>query len=228
NCYEGFLLEKEINFIGNAINIPKRPLIAILGGAKDSDRITVISNLLNLADKVIIGGGMAYTFLAALGYNIGSSLCEKDKIELAKDLLEKGKDKIILPIDFRFTDEFKDKAPTHVGPISELKNNEMSLDVGPKTLSMFEEVLKDAKTIVWNGPMGVFEMENYRAGTIGVCEILKAKKDAITIVGGGDSASAAINFGYKDDFSHISTGGGASLEYLEGKKLPGIECILEK
>ena len=223
--FPGFLLEKEIKFIGGAVDNPKRPFVAILGGAKVSDKIPVISNLLKTADKVIIGGGMAYTFLKAQGFDVGQSLCEEEMLDLAKELLERGKDKIVLPIDFLFTYELKDKKPLHVGPITAIKKGEMSLDIGPETLKLFENILKTAKTIVWNGPMGVFEMENYRSGTIGVCEIIANVVDAITIVGGGDSAAAAIQFGFQDKFTHISTGGGASLEYLEGKALPGIECL---
>lgn len=224
----GFLLEKEIKFIGGAVDNPNRPFVAILGGAKVSDKISVIENLLKTADKVIIGGGMAYTFLKAQGYDIGTSLFEEDRVELAKELLEKGKDKIILPVDFMFTDKFEDKKALHVGPITAINDGEMSLDIGPKTVEMFAKELKDAKTVVWNGPMGVFEMENYRAGTIGVCEILANLEDAVTIVGGGDSAAAAIQFGYQDKITHISTGGGASLEYLEGKVLPGLACLSDK
>ncbi len=202
--------------------------MAVLGGAKVSDKIEVISNLLNIADKVLIGGGMAYTFLAAQGYNVGTSLLEEDKIPLAKELLEKGKDKLVLPVDFLFTPEFKDIKPSHVGPITSIKDGEMSLDIGPKTIELFSSILKDAKTVVWNGPMGVFEMENYQKGTIGVAKTLANLKDAITIVGGGDSAAAAIQFGFETQLTHISTGGGASLEYLEGKVLPGVECISDK
>lgn len=224
----GFLLEKEIKFIGEAVNKPKRPFIAVLGGAKVSDKISVIENLLNIADKVIIGGGMAYTFLKSQGYEIGNSLVELDKVDLAKDLLVKGKDKIMLPIDFAFTKEFKDEKPTHYGPITAIKEGEMSLDIGPKTVELYTKELLKAKTIVWNGPMGVFEFENYALGTKGILEALAKNKDAITIIGGGDSASAAINFGYEDKFTHISTGGGASLEYLEGKALPGVECVSNK
>jgi phosphoglycerate kinase len=224
----GFLLEKEIKFIGGAVDNPKRPFMAVLGGAKVSDKIEVISNLLNIADKVLIGGGMAYTFLAAQGYNVGTSLLEEDKIPLAKELLEKGKDKLVLPVDFLFTPEFKDIKPSHVGPITSIKDGEMSLDIGPKTIELFSSILKDAKTVVWNGPMGVFEMENYQKGTIGVAKTLANLKDSITIVGGGDSAAAAIQFGFETQLTHISTGGGASLEYLEGKVLPGVECISDK
>ena len=224
----GFLLEKEIKFIGEAVNHPKRPFIAVLGGAKVSDKISVIDNLLKVADKVIIGGGMAYTFLKSQGYDIGTSLVELDKLDLAKELLEKGKDKILLPIDFAFTKEFKDEKPSHYGPITAIKAGEMSLDIGPKTIELYTKELLKAKTIVWNGPMGVFEFENYALGTRGILDALANNKDAITIIGGGDSASAAINFGYADKFTHISTGGGASLEYLEGKALPGVECVSNK
>ena len=224
----GFLLEKEIKFIGDAVSNPKRPFIAVLGGAKVSDKISVIDNLLNVADKVIIGGGMAYTFLKSQGYDIGTSLVELDKLDLAKSLLEKGKDKLLLPIDFAFTKEFKDEAPSHYGAITSIKDGEMSLDIGPKTIELYTKELSKAKTIVWNGPMGVFEFENYAKGTKGILEALANNKEAITIIGGGDSASAAINFGYEDKFSHISTGGGASLEYLEGKALPGVECLSNK
>jgi len=224
----GFLLEKEIEFIGGAVDNPQRPFVAILGGAKVSDKISVIENLLKTADKVIIGGGMAYTFLNAQGYNIGTSLFEEDKVDLAKELLLKANGKIVLPIDFAFTDKFEDKEPTHVGPITDIKDGEMSLDIGPKTLKLFEEEIKEAKTVVWNGPMGVFEMNNYRKGTIGICEVLANLKNAITIVGGGDSAAAAIQFGYQDKITHISTGGGASLEYLEGKTLPGVAALTNK
>ena len=224
----GFLLEKEIKFIGEAVNHPKRPFIAVLGGAKVSDKISVIDNLLKVADKVIIGGGMAYTFLKSQGYDIGTSLVELDKLDLAKELLEKGKDKILLPIDFAFTKEFKDEKPSHYGSITAIKAGEMSLDIGPKTIELYTKELLKAKTIVWNGPMGVFEFENYALGTRGILDALANNKDAITIIGGGDSASAAINFGYADKFTHISTGGGASLEYLEGKALPGVECVSNK
>lgn len=228
SCAAGFLLAKEIDFIGGAISNPKRPLVAVLGGAKVSDKINVIENLLKLADQIIIGGGMAYTFLKALGHDVGGSLVELDKCDLALELLKQGKDKIVLPIDFAFTKEFKDLEPAHYGTIDTIKEGEMSLDIGPKSIAHFTKILKEAKTIIWNGPMGVFEFEHYNLGTKGILKALAENKEAITIIGGGDSASAAINFGYQDAFSHISTGGGASLEYLEGKKLPGIECVNEK
>jgi len=228
SCAAGFLLAKEIDFIGGAISNLKRPLVAVLGGAKVSDKISVIENLLKLADQIIIGGGMAYTFLKALGHDVGGSLVELDKCDLALELLKQGKDKIVLPIDFAFTKEFKDLEPAHYGTIDTIKEGEMSLDIGPKSIAHFTKILKEAKTIIWDGPMGVFEFEHYNLGTKGILKALAENKEAITIIGGGDSASAAINFGYQDAFSHISTGGGASLEYLEGKKLPGIECVSEK
>ncbi|MDY3195415.1 MAG: phosphoglycerate kinase [Paracholeplasma sp.] len=224
----GFLLEKEIEFIGGAVSNPKRPFVAVLGGAKVSDKIEVISNLLKVADHVIIGGGMAFTFLKAQGHEIGKSLCEIDKVDLAKDLLEQAKGKIVLPTDFRFTTEFSNNEPSQIGSIELIKENEMGLDIGPKSVQLFANILKTAKTVVWNGPMGVFEMSNYAAGTIGVCEAIANLNGATTIVGGGDSAAAAIQFGFEDKFTHISTGGGASLEYLEGKVLPGVECVNNK
>ena len=224
----GFLLEKEIKFIGGAVSNPKRPFVAILGGAKVSDKIEVISNLLKVADKVIIGGGMAYTFLKAQGFEIGTSLCELEKVELAKSLLEQAQGKIVLPIDFAFTSKFANEPASHVGPITDIKADEMSLDIGPKSIEMFADILKTAKTVVWNGPMGVFEMSNYAKGTIGVCDAISKLTEATTIVGGGDSAAAAIQFGYASKFTHISTGGGASLEYLEGKALPGVEIVANK
>jgi phosphoglycerate kinase len=224
----GFLLEKEIEFIGGAVSNPKRPFVAVLGGAKVSDKIEVISNLLKVADKVIIGGGMAYTFLKAQGYEVGTSICELEKVPLAKSLLEQAQGKIVLPIDFAFTEKFENEPAKKVGPITDILPNEMSLDIGPKSIELFASVLATAKTVVWNGPMGVFEMSNYAKGTIGVCDAISKLQDAITIVGGGDSAAAAIQFGYASKFTHISTGGGASLEYLEGKLLPGVEIVANK
>ena len=220
----GFLLEKEIKYIGGAVDEPVRPYIAILGGAKVSDKIGVIEALCEKADKILIGGAMMFTFLKALGYNIGASKCEEDKIDLAKELLAKAGDKLVLPVDAVCSKEFAD-VPGVVKSVSELAADDMGLDVGPATLELFAKVLAGAKTVVWNGPMGVFEMENYAKGTIGVCELLANLEGANTIIGGGDSAAAAESLGYADKFSHISTGGGASLEYLEGKLLPGIECV---
>ena len=221
----GFLMEKEIEFIGGAVDTPKRPFVAILGGAKVSDKIGVIENLIEKADKILIGGGMSYTFMTAQGKEVGLSLVEKDKVALAKELLEKAGDKLVLPVDFGVTKEFADIPATYV---SEIPADEESLDIGPKTIKLYTDLLQGAKTVVWNGPMGVFEMSNYAKGTIGVCEAIANLEDATTIIGGGDSAAAAIQLGYADKFSHISTGGGASLEYLEGKKLPGVEAISDK
>ncbi|WOS97011.1 phosphoglycerate kinase [Nosocomiicoccus massiliensis] len=224
----GFLIEKEIDFLGEAVLNPKRPLVAILGGAKVSDKITVIESLLEKADKILIGGGMANTFLRAQGYDTGKSLVEEDKLDLAKSLLEKGKDKLVLPVDVVAAKEFSNDSEHAVRDASEIEADEMALDVGPKTVELFEEVLKDAKTVVWNGPMGVFEMSNFAQGTIKVCESLAKLEDAITIIGGGDSATAAEQLGFEEDFTHISTGGGASLEFLEGKELPGIKALNDK
>ena len=224
----GFLLEKEIEFIGGAVDAPQRPMVAILGGAKVSDKIGVIENLLDKADKVLVGGGMMFTFLKAQGKNIGKSLCEEDKLELAKALLEKGGDKLVLPIDTVAAKEFSNDTEFRVVSVDALADDEMGLDVGPATVELFSNVLKDAKTVVWNGPMGVFEMSNFAKGTIGVCEAIANLEGAITIIGGGDSAAAAMQLGYADKFSHISTGGGASLEYLEGKELPGFASLSDK
>ena len=223
----GFLLEKEIKYIGGAVDTPVRPYIAILGGAKVSDKIGVIEALCEKADKILIGGAMMFTFFKALGKNVGISKCEEDKVDLAKELLVKAGSKLVLPVDAVCAKEFAD-VPGVVKSVDDIAADEMGLDIGPKTLELFAEVLNGAKTVVWNGPMGVFEMQNYAKGTIGVCELLANLKDANTIIGGGDSAAAAESLGYADKFSHISTGGGASLEYLEGKALPGIECVDNK
>ena len=224
----GFLMKKEIDFIGGAVDNPERPFVAILGGAKVSDKIGVIENLLNTADKVLIGGGMMFTFLKAQDYEIGTSLLEEDKVDLAKSLLEKGGDKLVLPVDAVVASEFKDDDDHKTVKIDEIPEDMMGLDVGPETVALFKETLNGAKTVVWNGPMGVFEMKNFAQGTIGVCESIAALDDATTIIGGGDSAAAAHDLGFADQFSHISTGGGASLEYLEGKALPGLESISDK
>ncbi|WP_210617746.1 phosphoglycerate kinase [Mammaliicoccus lentus] len=224
----GFLMDKEIKFIGGVVNNPERPLVAILGGAKVSDKIGVIENLLNIADKVIIGGGMAYTFFKAQGKEIGLSLLEEDKIDFAKELLNRAGDKIILPVDCKVAKEFSNDAKITEVSVDEIPSDQEAMDIGPKTVKLFTEALEGANTVVWNGPMGVFEFNNFAKGTIGVCEAIANLKDATTIIGGGDSAAAAMDLGFADDFSHISTGGGASLEYLEGKELPGIEAISEK
>lgn len=223
----GFLLEKELKFLGDAVNDPERPFVAILGGAKVSDKIDVIESLLQKADKVLIGGGMAYTFLKAQGYGIGKSLLEEDKIPLAKELLERAGDKLVLPSDIVVADDFSEDANTKVVAINEIPDDWEGLDCGPATVEAFKEILDDAKTVVWNGPMGVFEMNAFAKGTNGVCNAI-ADSDAISIVGGGDSASAAKNSGFADKFSHISTGGGASMQFLEGKELPGVAALSNK
>ena len=222
----GFLLEKEIKYIGGAVDNPVRPFVAILGGSKVSDKIGVIESLLDKADKVLIGGAMMFTFLKAMGKNIGASRCEDDKLDLANELLAKANGKLVLPVDAVVNKAFED-VPGTVKSVDEFADDDMGLDIGPKSLELFASVLAGAKTVVWNGPMGVFEMKNYAAGTIGVCELLANLEDANTIIGGGDSAAAAESLGYADKMSHISTGGGASLEYLEGKALPGITCVDE-
>ncbi|APB31523.1 phosphoglycerate kinase [Vagococcus teuberi] len=223
----GYLMEKEIKFIGGAVDEPKRPFVAILGGAKVSDKIGVIENLIDKADKILIGGGMTYTFYKAQGKNIGKSICELDKVDLAKELLEKAAGKIILPVDTVCAADFDNDAPTEIHE-GNIPDDLEGLDIGPKTIELFTKELQGAKTVVWNGPMGVFELPTFAKGTIGVCEAIANLKDATTIIGGGDSAAAAIQLGFADKFTHISTGGGASLEYLEGKKLPGVESISDK
>jgi len=224
----GFLMEKEIKFIGDAVDEPVRPFIAILGGAKVSDKIKVIENLLLKADKIFIGGAMAYTFLKAQGINIGKSRCELDYIDFAKGLLEKAHGKIILGADAALAKEFSADADWRYADLNDIQEDEMGLDIGPKTVEIFKNEIKGAKTVVWNGPMGVFEFPKFAKGTKAVCEMLAQLEGATTIIGGGDSAAAAIQLGYADKFTHISTGGGASLEYLEGKALPGVECINDK
>ncbi|WP_062804887.1 phosphoglycerate kinase [Enterococcus pernyi] len=223
----GFLMDKEIKFIGEAVEEPKRPMIAILGGAKVSDKIGVIENLIPKADKILIGGGMTYTFYEAKGIKIGNSLVEADKVALAKELIEKAGDKLVLPIDNVCAPEFSNDVETQVieGDIPE---GLMALDIGPASVKLFADTLQGAKTVVWNGPMGVFEMSNFAKGTIGVCEAIANLENATTIIGGGDSAAAAEQLGFADKFTHISTGGGASLELLEGKELPGLAAINDK
>ncbi len=226
----GFLLEKEIKYIGGAVDNPVRPYVAILGGSKVSDKIGVIEALLDKADKVLVGGAMMFTFLKAEGYNVGASRCEDQEfVDLAKNLLAKANGKIVLPVDAVVNKAFEDTKGT-AKDVNNFAADDMGLDIGPKTLELFAKELAGAKTVVWNGPMGVFEMKNYAAGTIGVCDLLAklTKEGAATIIGGGDSAAAAEQLGYASKVSHISTGGGASLEYLEGKELPGIACVDEK
>ncbi|TOY84786.1 phosphoglycerate kinase [Levilactobacillus brevis] len=223
----GFLMEKEITFIGGAVDNPEHPFVAILGGAKVSDKIGVIDNLLAKADKILIGGGMTYTFYAAKGMKIGNSLVETDKIDLAKEILDKAGDKLVLPVDSVVAEKFDNDAP-HKTVEGDVPDGYMALDIGPKSVAEFKDVLKDAKTVVWNGPMGVFEMSNYAEGTLEIGKFLGTLTNAKTIVGGGDSTAAVQQLGVAEKLSHISTGGGASLEYLEGKTLPGIAAISDK
>ncbi len=226
----GFLVEKELEVIGKALDSPQRPFLAILGGAKVSDKIGVIDNLLNTVDSIIIGGGMAYTFLKAKGYEIGQSLLEEDKIELAKSLMDKAEEKsvkLLLPLDIVVAKEFKNDTDYKTVNIDQIPKDMMGLDIGEKTRELFAEEIKNSKTIIWNGPVGVFEMENFAQGTDLIAKAM-ANSDAITIVGGGDSASAVEKSGYKDKMTHISTGGGASLELMEGKTLPGIAAVSDK
>ena len=223
----GYLMEKEIKFLGDAVDNPERPFVAILGGAKVSDKIGVIDNLLDKADKIIIGGGMAYTFYAAKGIKVGNSLVEKDKIDVAKQILDKAGDKLVLPIDNVVADKFNNDADTKVVE-GDIDDGWMALDIGPKSVEEFKNVLKDAKTVVWNGPMGVFEMPNFAKGTLEIGKFLGTLTDATTIVGGGDSTAAVKELGVADKLTHISTGGGASLTYLEGNELPGIAAISDK
>ena len=230
----GYLMNKEIEFLGNAVENPVRPFVAILGGAKVADKLNVISNLLEKCDTLIIGGGMAYTFLKAKGYEVGTSLVDNEKIDYCKEMIEKAEKlgkKLLLPIDTTIAKEFPDpidaEIEVSVVDADKIPADMMGLDIGPKTMALFADAAKSAKTVVWNGPMGVFENPVLKKGTVAVCEAL-AEADATTIIGGGDSTTAAINLGYADKMSHISTGGGASLEYLEGKVLPGIACIQDK
>ena len=230
----GYLMNKEIEFLGNAVENPVRPFVAILGGAKVADKLNVISNLLEKCDTLIIGGGMAYTFLKAKGYEVGTSLVDDEKIDYCKQMIEKAEKlgkKLLLPVDTTIAKAFPDPidAPIEVSVVDsdKIPADMMGLDIGHKTMELFAEAAKTAKTVVWNGPMGVFENPVLKKGTVAVCEALAAA-DATTIIGGGDSATAAINLGYADKMSHISTGGGASLEYLEGKGLPGIDAIQDK
>ena len=222
----GYLIQKELKFLGNAVETPERPFVAILGGAKVSDKIAVINNLLDKVNTIIIGGGMAYTFLKAQGYEIGTSLVEEDRLDYAKEMVAKAEAKgvkFLLPVDHRVAAEFKDVAAT-VTEDQNIPDGNMGLDIGPKTEAIYADAIKDAKTVIWNGPMGVFEFENYNKGTIAVAKAM-ADADATTIIGGGDSAAAVNILGFGDKMTHISTGGGASLEFLEGKVLPGIAAL---
>ena len=222
----GYLIQKELKFLGNAVESPVRPFVAILGGAKVSDKIAVINNLLDKVNTIIIGGGMAYTFLKAQGYEIGTSLVEEDRLDYAKEMVAKAEEKgvkFLLPVDHRVAAEFKDVEAV-VTEDQNIPAGSMGLDIGPKTEALYADAIKDAKTVIWNGPMGVFEFENYNKGTIAVAKAM-ADADATTIIGGGDSAAAVNILGFGDKMTHISTGGGASLEFLEGKVLPGIAAL---
>ncbi len=226
----GYLIQKEISVMGGALTEPKRPFVAILGGAKVSDKIGVITNLLDKVDTLIIGGGMAYTFMKALGYSIGTSICELDKVDLAKDIMAKAKEKgvnFLLPEDTVVSTEYKADAEFKIVPSDQIPDDWMGLDIGPKTREKFANAVKNAGTVVWNGPMGVSEWENFANGTIAVAKAV-AESGSISIIGGGDSAAAVEKLGYADKMTHISTGGGASLEFLEGKVLPGIACLNDK
>ena len=226
----GYLIQKEISVMGTALSNPKRPFVAILGGAKVSDKIGVINNLLEKVDTLIIGGGMAYTFMNALGYSIGTSICEADKVELAKDMMAKAKEKgvkFLIPVDNVVGMEYKPDTEHKVVDSDKIPDGWMGLDIGPKTAELFSDAVKGAGTVVWNGPMGVSEWENFAAGTIAVAKAV-AESGAISIIGGGDSAAAVEKLGFAEKMTHISTGGGASLEFLEGKVLPGIACLNDK
>lgn len=227
----GFLVEKEVEIMGNALKNPKRPFTAILGGAKVSDKIAVIENLLNIADNILIGGGMTYTFLKAKGYNTGKSLLEEDKIDLAKNIIEKAKSNnvnLLLPIDTVAAKEFKNDTEFFSADADKIPDGYMGLDIGEKTAELFIDVIKNSKTIIWNGPLGVFEMDNFANGTNSIAKAMADNKDAISVIGGGDSAAAVEKIGFAEKITHISTGGGASLEFLEGKILPGIEAVDNK
>lgn len=226
----GFLIEKELNFMGSALENPERPFMAILGGRKVSDKIGVIESLLEKVDVLMIGGAMAYTFFRAMGYTVGNSICEEDKIDLAKELMEKAKTKgvkFMLPIDTKVGKEFSKDTESKVVKFSEIPDGWEGFDIGPETIELYSKELANAKTVIWNGPVGLFEFDQFAVGTNAIAKIL-ADLDAVTIVGGGDSAAAIEKAGLADKFTHISTGGGASLEFLEGKKLPGIEALQDK
>ncbi len=229
-CVSGFLIEKEVKFLGNAVENPKRPFVAIMGGAKVGDKIPVIENLLKKVDVLIIGGGMSYTFFKAEGLEIGTSILDEDNVQLASQLLKKAEEsgvKMLLPVDTICAKEFKNDTEFAAFDKDKIPSDYMGMDIGPKTIKLYEEAIAKAATVVWNGPMGVFEMPNFAKGTRAVAEAL-AESDAVTIIGGGDSAAACEQFGLKDKMTHISTGGGASLEFLEGKTLPGIAVIQDK
>jgi phosphoglycerate kinase len=224
----GFLMEKELEFLGGALALPQKPFVAILGGAKISDKIGVIENLLDRVDALLVGGGMANTFLKADGYDVAESLVEDDSLDMARDLIERGGNRLVLPVDVTVADRFDADAFSQVVTVAEVPPRWRILDIGPRTLELFQERLAGARTVVWNGPMGVFEFEKFAQGTEAVARMLAALPEATTIIGGGDSAAAVKRTGLADKMSHISTGGGASLEFLEGKTLPGVEALLDR
>ena len=226
----GFLIEKEVKMLGDSLDNPERPFVAILGGAKVSDKIKVIEKLIEKADSIIIGGGMTYTFLKAMGYSVGNSICELDRIELAKEIMKKAEErnlKLLFPVDTVCGKEFSNDTEIKVVDSKEIPDDMQGLDIGPESIKLFTKELKNAKTVMWNGPLGVFEFEKFAVGTNTIAKVL-SETEAITIIGGGDSAAAVEKGGYNDKMTHISTGGGASLEFLEGKVLPGIDCLQSK
>ncbi len=225
----GFLIEKELKFLGEAVDDPKRPFVAILGGAKVSDKIAVIENLIEKADTIIIGGGMAYTFLKANGYEVGTSLVDEEHLEFAKEVQKKANEKgvkFLLPVDSKLGDKFDENCETKFADSDAMPEGWMGMDIGPKTIELYTEAVKAAGTVVWNGPMGVFEFPAFQDGTLAVAKAM-AESEATTVIGGGDSAAAVNKFGFGDKMTHVSTGGGASLEFLEGKELPGVACLLD-
>jgi len=226
----GFLMEKEINVLGKALENPERPFTAIIGGAKVKDKINVIDNLLEKVDNLIIGGGLAYTFIKAQGHEIGKSLLEEDKIDLAKEFMQKAEEKgvnMVLPTDAVVADDFSETADTKIVPINEIPADWEALDIGPKTRATYSQIVAESKLVIWNGPMGVFEMNAFAGGTKAVAEAL-AKTNGYTVIGGGDSAAAVEKFGFAEQMDHVSTGGGASLEFMEGKELPGVQALSDK
>ena len=227
----GFLMEKELNFLGTTLENPERPFVAILGGKKVSDKIGVIDSLLEKVDTLMIGGGMAYTFFKSMGYNVGNSICELDKLDLAKSLMEKAKAKgvkLMLPVDTKVGKEFKEDTESKTVKYTEIPDGWEGFDIGAETIKMYQDELSKAKTVIWNGPLGLFEFDQFAIGTNAIAEYLGNLENVTTVIGGGDSAAAIEKLGIGDKFTHISTGGGASLEFLEGKKLPGVECLLDK
>lgn len=227
----GFLIEKELNFLGKTLESPERPFVAIMGGAKVKDKIPVITSLLEKVDTVIIGGGMSYTFFKARGFEIGKSICDDEGLELARDIMAAADEKnvkFLIPIDTLASFEFDNDSPSETYDMDKIPEDRMGMDIGEKTIKLYKDELKNAKTVIWNGPMGVFEMPNFARGTEEIAKCIADLKDAKTIIGGGDSAAAVAQFGLSDKMTHISTGGGASLEFIEGKSLPGISCIEDK